>query len=53
MGYDLFPVATLEAKRKLLEAAAEGGWRILFYHDARTPLGRVRREGEGYTLEVA
>jgi len=53
MGYDLFPVATLEAKRKLLEAAAEGGWRILFYHDARTPLGRVRRDGEGYSLEVA
>jgi glyoxylase-like metal-dependent hydrolase (beta-lactamase superfamily II) len=53
MGYDLFPVATLEAKRKLLEAAAQGGWRILFYHDARTPLGRVRRDGEGYTLEVA
>jgi glyoxylase-like metal-dependent hydrolase (beta-lactamase superfamily II) len=53
MGYDLFPVATLEAKRKLLESAAEGGWRILFYHDARTPLGRVRRDGEGYTLEVA
>jgi glyoxylase-like metal-dependent hydrolase (beta-lactamase superfamily II) len=53
MGYDLFPVATLEAKRKLLDAAVEGGWRILFYHDARTPLGRVRREGDGYTLEVA
>jgi len=53
MGYDLFPVATLEAKRKLLDAAVEGGWRILFYHDPRTPLGRVRREGEGYTLEVA
>jgi glyoxylase-like metal-dependent hydrolase (beta-lactamase superfamily II) len=52
MGYDLFPVATLEAKRKLLEAAVEGGWRILFYHDARTPLGRVRRAGDGYTLEV-
>ena len=52
MGYDLFPVATLEAKRHLLHAAAEGHWRILFYHDARTPVGRVRREGDGYTLEV-
>jgi glyoxylase-like metal-dependent hydrolase (beta-lactamase superfamily II) len=52
MGYDLFPVATLEAKRQLLHAAAEHGWRILFYHDARTPVGRVRREGDGYTLEV-
>lgn len=52
MGYDLFPVATLEAKRQLLRAAVEHGWRILFYHDARTPVGRVRREGDGYTLEV-
>jgi glyoxylase-like metal-dependent hydrolase (beta-lactamase superfamily II) len=52
MGYDLFPVATLEAKRQLLRAAGEHGWRILFYHDARTPVGRVRREGDGYTLEV-
>jgi glyoxylase-like metal-dependent hydrolase (beta-lactamase superfamily II) len=52
MGYDLFPVATLEAKRRLLHAAVERGWRILFYHDARTPVGRVRREGDGYTLEV-
>ena len=53
MGYDLFPVATLEAKRKLLDAAVEGGWRILFYHDPCTPVGRVRRDGEAYTLEVA
>ena len=53
MGYDLFPVATLEAKRTLLSAAADGGWRILFYHDARTPLGRVRREGDGFTLEAS
>jgi glyoxylase-like metal-dependent hydrolase (beta-lactamase superfamily II) len=52
MGYDLFPVATLEAKRQLLRAAVEHRWRILFYHDARTPVGRVRREGDGYTLEV-
>lgn len=52
MGYDLFPVATLEAKRRLLSSAAEGGWRVLFYHDPRTPVGRVRRDGESYTLEV-
>jgi glyoxylase-like metal-dependent hydrolase (beta-lactamase superfamily II) len=51
MGYDLFPVATMEAKRALLSAAADGGWRVVFYHDARTPLGRVRREGDGFTLE--
>jgi glyoxylase-like metal-dependent hydrolase (beta-lactamase superfamily II) len=52
MGYDLFPVATVEAKRSLLAAAADGGWTMVFYHDARTPLGRVRREGAGYALEA-
>ena len=52
MGYDLFPVATLEAKRRLLSRAAEEGGDVLFYHDPRTPLGRVRRDGDGYALEV-
>jgi glyoxylase-like metal-dependent hydrolase (beta-lactamase superfamily II) len=54
MSYDLFPVGTLEAKRTLLaQAAAEGHW-ILFYHDPRTPLARVRPEGKGFVVgEVA
>lgn len=51
MGYDLYPVDTLEAKRRLLAAAAERGSRILFYHDRRRPLGRVRRQDDGYLLE--
>jgi glyoxylase-like metal-dependent hydrolase (beta-lactamase superfamily II) len=50
MGYDLFPVGTLEAKRRLLARACEEGWRILFYHDVRRPVGRVRRDGERYAL---
>jgi glyoxylase-like metal-dependent hydrolase (beta-lactamase superfamily II) len=51
MSYDLFPVATLEAKRRLLGRAADERWRLLFYHDPRTQLGRVRREGDRYVLE--
>jgi len=51
MGYDLFPVGTLEAKRRLLDRAAREGWSLLFYHDRRVPLGRVRREDERYVLE--
>jgi glyoxylase-like metal-dependent hydrolase (beta-lactamase superfamily II) len=51
MGYDLYPVGTLEAKRRLLAAAAERGSRILFYHDRRRPFGRVRRQGDRYLLE--
>jgi glyoxylase-like metal-dependent hydrolase (beta-lactamase superfamily II) len=51
MGYDLFPVGTLEAKRRLLERAAREGWMLLFYHDPRVPLGRVRREGDRTVLD--
>ena len=41
MGYDLFPVETLEAKRRLLPLAAREGWLCLFYHDADAPLCRL------------
>jgi len=44
MSYDLFPVGTLEAKRRLLARAAEEDWLLLFYHDPRVQVGRVRRE---------
>ena len=53
MGYDLFPVGTLEAKRRLLDRAAREGWSLLFYHDPRIPLGRVRREGDRCVLDGA
>jgi glyoxylase-like metal-dependent hydrolase (beta-lactamase superfamily II) len=52
MSYDLFPVGTLEAKRRLLERAAGERWTLLFYHDPRVALGRVRREGDRYVLEA-
>jgi glyoxylase-like metal-dependent hydrolase (beta-lactamase superfamily II) len=45
MGYDLFPVETLEAKRLLLPQAAREGWLCLFYHDREAPLCRIREEG--------
>ncbi|HEY9284980.1 MAG TPA: MBL fold metallo-hydrolase [Pyrinomonadaceae bacterium] len=44
MGYDLFPVETVEAKKRLLPQAAREGWLCLFYHDADAPLGRVIEE---------
>jgi len=45
MGYDLFPVETLEAKKKLLPQAAREDWTCLFYHDPDQPLGRIVEEG--------
>jgi glyoxylase-like metal-dependent hydrolase (beta-lactamase superfamily II) len=41
MGYDLFPVETLEAKKKLLPQAAREGWACLFYHDPDEPLCKL------------
>jgi glyoxylase-like metal-dependent hydrolase (beta-lactamase superfamily II) len=51
MGYDLFPVGTLEAKRRLLERAARERWTLLFYHDPRVALGRVRMDGDRCVLD--
>jgi glyoxylase-like metal-dependent hydrolase (beta-lactamase superfamily II) len=50
MSYDLFPVGTLEAKRRLLARAADEDWTLVFYHDARVPAGRVRREKGRFVL---
>ena len=44
MGYDLYPVETLEAKKKLLPQAAREGWTCLFYHDPDVALGRIVAE---------
>ena len=44
MGYDLYPVETLESKKKLLPQAAVEGWGCLFYHDPEQPLCRLIAE---------
>ena len=41
MGYDLYPLTTLENKKKWLPRAAAEGWLCLFEHDADTPWGRI------------
>ena len=41
MGYDLYPVETVEAKKKLLPQAAREGWTCLFYHDPDQALARI------------
>jgi glyoxylase-like metal-dependent hydrolase (beta-lactamase superfamily II) len=51
MSYDLFPLGTLEAKRRLLQDAATLGWSVLFYHDPRLPLGRVLEAAGRYRAE--
>ena len=44
MGYDLYPVETVEAKKKLLPQAAQENWTCLFYHDPDQALGKIVEE---------
>ena len=44
MGYDLFPLETLEAKKKLLPQAVRENWQCLFYHEPEFPLCRLTEE---------
>ncbi len=41
MGYDLYPVETVEAKKKLIPQAARENWTCLFYHDPDQAMGRI------------
>ena len=45
MGYDLYPVETLEAKKRLLPQAARESWLCVFYHDPDEPVCRIVEEG--------
>lgn len=44
MGYDLFPLETLENKKRLLPLALKENWLCWFYHDFNAPLCRLREE---------
>jgi glyoxylase-like metal-dependent hydrolase (beta-lactamase superfamily II) len=46
MGYDLYPMTTLENKKKWIPEAVRGDWICLFAHDPATPAARLReRDG--------
>jgi len=47
MGYDLFPIQTLETKRWVLDRAFEQQWLLLFEHDPLVQAGHVRKDPEG------
>lgn len=48
MGYDLFPLETLEAKRRLLPQAAQEKWICFFYHDPDEPMCRLVEDEKGF-----
>jgi methylmalonyl-CoA epimerase len=54
MGYDLFPLDTLNFKRAFLQEAIEREYLILFEHDPDIAAGYIReRDGKRYVEQVA
>lgn len=46
-GFDLYPVETLEFKKRIIPQAVAENWLCLFYHDQELPIGRlVERDGK-------
>ncbi|MGA7553961.1 MAG: MBL fold metallo-hydrolase [Candidatus Acidiferrales bacterium] len=51
MGYDLYPMTTLENKKKWIPEVIKEGWIALFGHDPKTPAGHVRERNGAWELE--
>jgi glyoxylase-like metal-dependent hydrolase (beta-lactamase superfamily II) len=48
MGYDNFPLTTIEEKKKWLPRMADEQWLICFEHDAFVPFGRIQATDKGF-----
>jgi glyoxylase-like metal-dependent hydrolase (beta-lactamase superfamily II) len=47
MGYDLYPMTTLENKKRWIPRAAQEGWLSIWEHDPDLPMGRIREDKPG------
>jgi glyoxylase-like metal-dependent hydrolase (beta-lactamase superfamily II) len=52
MGFDLYPLTTLENKKKWLSEIVERGWLALFGHDTRVTAARLRKSAAQDQIEV-
>ncbi len=48
MGYDNFPLTTIEEKKKILTEAAENDWILIFEHDAFRQASKVVKTEKGF-----
>lgn len=50
-GYDLFPLETLENKKKVLQQAFEEHWLLIFQHDPKIAMGYLKKAKERFEIE--
>jgi len=53
MGYDLYPMITLENKKKWIPEVVREGWLALFSHDAKVPAAYLRERDGQWEAEPA
>ncbi len=54
MGYDLFPLQTMDTKRWVLNRAYQEEWLLIFEHDPKVAMGYVKKDSDGkYFLQPA
>jgi glyoxylase-like metal-dependent hydrolase (beta-lactamase superfamily II) len=51
MSYDLYPMTTLEEKKRYLKSAAEEEWIVVFEHDPEISSGTIQWTGKDYALK--
>lgn len=51
MGYDLYPLQTMEVKPRVLEQAYEEHWFLVFEHDARVKVGYLKKVEDRFVVE--
>ena len=51
MGYDLFPMTTLQVRRQIYARAVEEKWLLFFEHDPECPLAYLSKEEGQYVLQ--
>lgn len=49
MGYDLFPLTTLDEKKKYLKLIADNNWTVLFEHDPYNECAKIGFDGRNYS----
>lgn len=51
MSYDLFPLKTIDEKKKYLQLAVDENWLLYFQHDPKTIVASVTKNAKGFTFD--
>ncbi|MEY2414065.1 MAG: hypothetical protein QOD84_2671, partial [Acidobacteriaceae bacterium] len=47
MGFDLYPLQTIESRKQYYEASIREKWLTMFTHDPKMPWGYIKRDEKG------